>query len=70
MVEAGGVLKVTAPIEFGTLHMAPQIPEHHAGALEIYALHPHRRFVPTMVRALIDFLGKRLNPDGREDPWG
>ena len=45
-------------------------PDHYAGALEIYVLHPHRRFVPTKVRVLIDFLMGRFNADDREDPWG
>jgi DNA-binding transcriptional LysR family regulator len=44
-------------------------PDHHVGSLEVYVLHPHRRFVPTKVRAFIDVLTKSLNPREVEDPW-
>jgi len=44
-------------------------PDYHTGALEIYALHPHRRFVPTKVKAFISFLIKHLNAGNVEDPW-
>jgi len=45
-------------------------PDHHVGSLEVYVLHPHRRFVPTKVKAFIDVLTKSLNPGEVEDPWG
>jgi DNA-binding transcriptional LysR family regulator len=44
-------------------------PDHHVGALEVYVLHPHRRFVPTKVKAFIHVLTKSLNPHEVEDPW-
>jgi DNA-binding transcriptional LysR family regulator len=34
----------------------------------IYAVYPHRRFVPAKVRAFVDFLRAALG-DGSRDPW-
>jgi DNA-binding transcriptional LysR family regulator len=44
-------------------------PDHNVGALEVYVLHPHRRFVPTKVKAFIHVLTRSLNPHEAEDPW-
>ncbi|MFC1460196.1 LysR family transcriptional regulator [Microvirga arabica] len=44
-------------------------PDHHVGSLEVYILHPHRRFVPTKVKAFINVLTTSLNPGEVDDPW-
>jgi DNA-binding transcriptional LysR family regulator len=56
------------------------LPPEHADLLEpvtlewslgqrgIYAVYPHRRFVPSKVRAFVDFCRRALG-DGTRDPW-
>lgn len=44
-------------------------PDHDAGSLGVYALFPHRRFLPVRVRLFLDFLAERLGGDPDADPW-
>jgi DNA-binding transcriptional LysR family regulator len=44
------------------------LPEWSLGHVGIFAVYPHRRFVPAKVRALVDFLRSALG-DGNRDPW-
>jgi DNA-binding transcriptional LysR family regulator len=44
------------------------LPEWTVGQRGIYAVYPHRRFVPSKVRAFVDSLRGALG-DGSEDPW-
>lgn len=39
------------------------LPEYRAGELGVYAVYPSRRHMPPKIRALIEFLVKRLAPD-------
>lgn len=44
-------------------------PEYDVGALGIYVVYPHRRFLPAKVRLFIDFLVARFGGDSAADPW-
>ena len=44
-------------------------PTYNTGTLQIYALHPHRPFVPTKVSYFLNFLQTRLNLRNVDDPW-
>jgi DNA-binding transcriptional LysR family regulator len=44
------------------------LPEWSLGQRGIYATYPHRRFVPSKVRAFVDFFRTALG-DGKRDPW-
>ncbi len=46
----------------------PVMLEWSLGQRGIYAVYPHRRFVPSKVRVFVDFLRAALG-DGRRDPW-
>jgi DNA-binding transcriptional LysR family regulator len=48
--------------------LEPVLLEWSLGHRGIYAVYPHRRFVPAKVRAFVDFLRTALG-DGRRDPW-
>ena len=49
-------------------HIEPVLREWSLGQRGVYAVYPHRRFVPSKVRAFVDFLRKALG-DGNRDPW-
>lgn len=74
---------LVAAVQSGvTLAVLPSfmLPPEHAAVIEpvlldwslgergIYAVYPHRRFVPGKVRAFVDSLRKALG-DGNHDPW-
>jgi DNA-binding transcriptional LysR family regulator len=77
-----GEAHLAAVCEGVTLGLLPSflLPPDHAKRLEpvllewslghrgIYAVYPHRRFVPAKVRAFVDFLRTALG-DGSRDPW-
>jgi len=46
----------------------PVLPEWSLGPVGVYAVYPHRRFVPAKVRAFVDFMRNELG-DGNRDPW-
>ena len=48
--------------------LEPVLPEWSLGHRGIYAVYPHRRFVPAKVRAFVDFLRTALG-DASRDPW-
>jgi DNA-binding transcriptional LysR family regulator len=48
--------------------LEPVMLEWSIGQRGIYAVYPHRRFVPSKVRAFVDFCRSTLG-DGRSDPW-
>lgn len=48
--------------------LEPVLPEWSLGQRGIYAVYPHRRFVPAKVRAFVDFLRGELG-DSSRDPW-
>jgi len=48
--------------------LEPVLLEWSVGERGIYAVYPHRRFVPSKVRAFVDFLRTSLG-DGSRDPW-
>jgi DNA-binding transcriptional LysR family regulator len=48
--------------------LEPVLPEWSLGHVGVYAVYPHRRFVPAKVRAFVDFLRTALG-DGNRDPW-
>lgn len=48
--------------------LEPLLLEWSLGHRGIYAVYPHRRFVPAKVRAFVDFLRAALG-DGTIDPW-
>lgn len=39
------------------------------GSLQIYAVYPHRRFLPARVRVFVDFLADHFGRDADADPW-
>jgi DNA-binding transcriptional LysR family regulator len=81
MTNAGDA-HLAAVCEGVTLGLLPSflLPPDHAKRLEpvlldwslghrgIYAVYPHRRFVPAKVRAFVDFMRAALG-DGTRDPW-
>jgi len=44
------------------------LPEWTVGQRGIYVVYPHRRFVPSKVRAFVESLRTALG-DGSDDPW-
>jgi DNA-binding transcriptional LysR family regulator len=46
----------------------PVLPGWSLGERGVYAVYPHRRFVPAKVRAFVDYLRTALG-DGSRDPW-
>lgn len=44
-------------------------PAYDIGALGIYALYPHRQFLPVRTRAFLDFLAQQIGSDPDLDPW-
>ena len=82
LVTNAGEGNVAAVCEGVTLGVIPSflLPPDHAKHLEpvllgwslghrgVYAVYPHRRFVPAKVRAFVDFLRTALG-DGSRDPW-
>lgn len=44
------------------------LPEWSIGERGVYAVYPHRRFVPSKVRAFVEFFRTALG-DGTRDPW-
>jgi len=82
LVTNAGEGHVAAVLEGVTLGLIPsfRLPPDHARRLEpvlrewslghrgIYAVYPHRRFVPAKVRAFVDFLRGALG-DANRDPW-
>jgi DNA-binding transcriptional LysR family regulator len=48
--------------------LEPVLLEWSVGQRGIYAVYPHRRFVPAKVRAFVDFLRMTVG-DGSQDPW-
>src|SRR5262245_51675292 len=48
--------------------LEPVLLEWSLGHRGIYAVYPHRRFVPAKVRAFVDFLRAAVG-DGNRDPW-
>jgi DNA-binding transcriptional LysR family regulator len=48
--------------------LEPVMLEWSVGQRGIYAVYPHRRFVPSKVRAFVDFLRAALG-NGSRDPW-
>jgi DNA-binding transcriptional LysR family regulator len=48
--------------------LEPVMLEWSIGRRGIYAVYPHRRFVPSKVRAFVDFLRAALG-NGSRDPW-
>jgi DNA-binding transcriptional LysR family regulator len=82
LVTNGGDGYIAAVCEGVMLGMIPSflLPPDHAKRLEpvlldwslghrgVYAVYPHRRFVPAKVRAFVDFLRTALG-DGSGDPW-
>ena len=48
--------------------MEPVLLEWSLGQRGIYAVYPHRRFVPSKVHAFVDFFRTALG-DGNRDPW-
>lgn len=49
--------------------LVPVLEDHDWGSLGLYALYPHRRFVPSRLRLFIDFVAKRLGGKAEGDPW-
>jgi DNA-binding transcriptional LysR family regulator len=49
--------------------LVPVLEDHDWGQLGLYALYPHRRFVPSRLRAFIDFVAERLGGKVDGDPW-
>jgi DNA-binding transcriptional LysR family regulator len=49
--------------------LVPVLEDHDWGSLGLYALYPHRRFVPSRLRVFIDFVAGRLGGNAEEDPW-
>lgn len=49
--------------------LIPVLEDHDWGSLGLYALYPHRRFVPSRLRLFIDFVAERLGGKADEDPW-
>lgn len=82
LVTNAGEAHVAAVCEGAALGLIPSflLPHDHAKRLEpvlldwslghrgIYAVYPHRRFVPAKVRAFVDFCRSALG-DGTRDPW-
>jgi len=51
-----------------TVRLEPVLLDWSIGERGIYAVYPHRRFVPSKVRAFVDFFRTELG-DGDRDPW-
>jgi DNA-binding transcriptional LysR family regulator len=82
IVANSGEMGMAAVCSGLALGLAPSflLPPEHADLLEpvmldwsigqrgIYAVYPHRRFVPSKVRAFVDFCRAALG-DGSRDPW-
>ena len=51
-----------------TARLEPVLLEWSVGERGIYAVYPHRRLVPSKVRAFVDFFRTELG-DGEDDPW-
>nr|WP_295468467.1 LysR family transcriptional regulator [Mesorhizobium sp.] len=49
--------------------LVPVMADRDWGHLSIYALYPHRRFVPSRLRLFIDLLADRLARHPDDDPW-
>lgn len=49
--------------------LVPVLEDHDWGSLGLYALYPHRRFVPSRLRLFIDFVAERLGGRAEGDPW-
>jgi DNA-binding transcriptional LysR family regulator len=49
-------------------HIEPVLLDWSVGERGIYAVYPHRRFVPSKVRAFVEFFQAALG-DGKRDPW-
>ena len=49
-------------------HLEPVLLDWSLGQRGIYAVYPHRRFVPSKVRAFVDFFRTALG-HGNHDPW-
>ncbi len=46
----------------------PILLDWSAGHRRVYAVYPHRRFVPSKVRVFVDFMREALG-DSTHDPW-
>jgi DNA-binding transcriptional LysR family regulator len=49
--------------------LVPVLEDLDWGSLGLYALYPHRRFVPSRLRVFIDFVAERLGGTAEGDPW-
>lgn len=49
--------------------LVPVLTDWDWGRLGIYALYPHRRFVPIRLRLFLDFLAHELGGAAEADPW-
>jgi DNA-binding transcriptional LysR family regulator len=50
-------------------HLVPLLTEWDWGTLDVFALYPHKRFVPSRLRLFLDFLAAQLGRDPDADPW-
>lgn len=49
--------------------LVPVMTDRNWGSLSVYALYPHRRFVPSRLRLFLDLLSERFGGDPDGDPW-
>lgn len=50
-------------------NLVPVMTDRDWGSLSIYALYPHRRFVPNRLRLFLDLVSARFGGDPDGDPW-
>ncbi|PKR87785.1 LysR family transcriptional regulator [Pleomorphomonas diazotrophica] len=49
--------------------LVPVMTDRNWGSLSVYALYPHRRFVPNRLRLFLDLIAERFGGDPDGDPW-
>lgn len=55
--------------DLATGDLVPVLADRNWGSLSVYALYPHRRFIPNRLRLFLDLISERLGGDPDADPW-
>lgn len=55
--------------DLATGNLVPVMADRNWGSLSVYALYPHRRFVPNRLRLFLDLVSERFGGDPDADPW-
>lgn len=55
--------------DLATGALVPVMADRNWGSLSVYALYPHRRFIPNRLRLFLDLITERLGGDPDADPW-